>query len=83
MVLPQFAHYGSPCFEFFVNTTENHRNLVHEGWWFWSDWGFWSCSEELVFFRVGSIGELVALHFLHLRATSVNWSSWLTDVMVS
>ena len=42
MVLPQFAHYGSPpCFEFFVNTTENHRNLVDEGWWFWSDWGFW------------------------------------------
>ena len=41
MVLPQFANYGSPRFEFLVNTTENHRNLVHEGWWFWWDWGFW------------------------------------------
>ena len=41
MILPQFANYGPPCFEFFVNTTENHRNLVHEGLWFWWDWGFW------------------------------------------
>ena len=40
MVLPQFAHYRSPCFEFFVNTTENHRNLVHEGWWFLVGLGF-------------------------------------------
>ena len=41
MVLPQFANYGSPCFEFFVNATKNHRNLVQESWRFWSDWGFW------------------------------------------
>ena len=82
MVLPQFAHYGSPCFEFFVNTSENHRNLVHEGG-FCRTGVFGGCSEELVFCRVGSIGELVALRFLRFRATSVNWSSWLTDVMVS
>ena len=41
------------------------------------------CSEELVFCRVGSVGEMVALCFLRLRATSVNSSSWLTDVMMS
>ena len=41
------------------------------------------CSEELVFCRVGSVWELVALRFLRLRATSVNSSSWLTDGMIS
>ena len=41
------------------------------------------CSEELVFCRVGSVGGLVALRFLRLRATSVNSSSWLTDGMIS
>ena len=39
-------------------------------------------SEELVFCRVGSVGELIALRFLRLRATSVNSSSLLTDDMV-
>ena len=39
------------------------------------------CSEELVFCWVGSVGELIALRFLRLRATSVNSSSWLTDDM--
>ena len=38
--------------------------------------GSGGCSEELVFCRVGSVGELVALRFLRLRATSVNSSSW-------
>ena len=33
------------------------------------------CSEEFVLCRVGSVGELVALRFLRLRATSVNSSS--------
>ena len=33
------------------------------------------CSEELVFCRVGSVGGLIALRFLRLRATSVNSSS--------
>ena len=33
------------------------------------------CSEELVFCRVGSVGELIALRFLRLRVTSVNSSS--------
>ena len=33
------------------------------------------CSEELVFCMVGSVGELIALRFLRLRATSVNSSS--------
>ena len=41
MVLPQFAHYRSPGFKFCFNATENHRNLVLNGGWFWSDWGFW------------------------------------------
>ena len=40
-------------------------------------------SEEPVFCRVGSVGELMALRFLRLRVTSVNSSSWLTDVMVN
>ena len=40
-------------------------------------------SEELGFCRAGSVGELMALRFLRLRATSVNSSSWLTDVRVS
>ena len=40
------------------------------------------CSEDLVPYRVGSVGELVALRFLHLQVTSMNSSSWLTDGMV-
>ena len=40
------------------------------------------CSEEPVFCRVGNVGELVALRFLRLRATSVNSSSWLADGMM-
>ena len=39
-------------------------------------------SEEPVFCRVGSVGEPLALRFLLLRVTSVNSSSWLTDVMM-
>ena len=40
------------------------------------------CSEDVVRCRVdGSVGELVVLRFLHLRVTSVNSSSWLTDGM--
>ena len=39
-------------------------------------------SEEPVFWRVGSVGELLALRFLRLRVTSVNSVSWLTDVMM-
>ena len=39
-------------------------------------------SEDIVLCRVdGSVGELVILLFLHLRVTSVNLSSWLTDGM--
>ena len=72
MVLPQFAHYGSPCFEFFVNTTENHRILFTKVGGFGRTGVFGGCSEELVFCRIGSVGELVALPVLRLRATSVN-----------
>ena len=39
-------------------------------------------SEEPVFCRVGSVGDLTALRFLRLRVTSVNSSSWLTDAMM-
>ena len=39
-------------------------------------------SEEPVFCRVGGVGEPLALRFLRLRVTSVNSSSWLTDVMM-
>ena len=47
MVLPQFAHYRSPGFEFSVNATENHRNLVLNGF---SRTGVsGGCSEEPVF----------------------------------
>ena len=45
-------------------------------------WVSGGCSEELVFCRVGSIGELIALCFLRLRFTSVNLYSWLTDCMI-
>ena len=34
MVLPQFAHYRLPGFEFSFNATENRRNLVLNGGWF-------------------------------------------------
>ena len=37
--------------------------------------------EKPVFYRVGSVGEPLALHFLCLQWTSVN--SWLTDDMIS
>ena len=39
-------------------------------------------SKDPIFCMVGSIGEPLALCFLRLRVTSVNSSSWLTDVMM-
>ena len=78
MELSQFAQEFTPVFVFCLDTTENDWNLVLNDSWFGTGWG----SEEPVFCRVGSVGEPVALRFLRLRVTSVNSSSWLTDVIM-
>ena len=82
MELLQFAHYRSPCFEFLSIPLiiTGILFLVMEGLGRTGVSG--GCSEEPVFCRVGSVGELVALRFLRLRLTSVNSSSWLTDCII-
>ena len=57
--MPQFARYGSPVFEFYVNTTKYHWNLVLQVW-----FGSYRGSSEwpgLGWF--GSVGEPLALRF--------------------
>ena len=81
MVLSQFAHYLSTVLKFLNDTTDDHWHgvpVTRLG----TGWVIGGGSEELGFCRAGSAGELMALRFLRLRATSVNSSSWLTDVMV-
>ena len=81
MVLPQFAHYGSPVFEFSIDTTEYHWNLVLR-------LGLGRTgipkggSEEPGLGWLGSVGKLLAFHFLRPRVTSVNPSPCVADDMV-